>query len=80
VTLTFRQKKKTLTAGFTAFSIPSGSTGSASVLISKKASKRLTKKGKLATQATATATDGAGISGTAAAAVKLKAKKAKKKG
>ena len=77
VTLTFRQKKKTLTAGFTAFSIPSGSTGSASVLISKKASKRLAKKGKLATQATATATDGAGISGTATAAVKLKPKKAK---
>jgi hypothetical protein len=78
VTLTFSQGRKTLTAGSSAFTIASGTTGSATVKISKKASKRLAKKGKLATQATATATDAAGVSGTAAAAVRLKPKKTKK--
>jgi hypothetical protein len=79
LTLSFRQKKKTLTAGSSAFSIPSGAAGSASLAISKKAAKRLAKKGKLATQATATATDGAGKSGAVSATVKLKQKKRKGK-
>ena len=40
--------------------------------ISKKALKKLAKRRKLVTQATATATDGAGIAGTETARVKLK--------
>jgi hypothetical protein len=43
--------------------------------VSKKAWKILGRKGKLPTQATATATDGAGKPGTATAAVKLKRKR-----
>jgi hypothetical protein len=77
--LTFRQGKKTLTAGSSSFSIQPGATDPVTVKVSKKAWKRLGHKGKLPTQATATATDGAGISGTATAAVKLKLKKKKKR-
>jgi hypothetical protein len=77
--LTFRQGKKTLTAGSANFSIQPGATDPVAVKVSKKAWKRLGKKGKLATQASATATDGAGISGTATAAVKLKLKAKKKR-
>jgi hypothetical protein len=78
LTLTFRQGKKTLTAGSAGFSLQPGATDPVTVKVSKKAWKRLTNKGKLATQASVTATDGAGTSGTATAAVKLKPKAKKK--
>jgi hypothetical protein len=68
LTLTFGKK----TAGTAAFSIPAGASQNLKVKISKKALKKLDSKGKLATQASATATDGAGISATTSGKVKLK--------
>ncbi len=68
LTLTFGKK----TAGASAFSIPSGTTQTVKVKVSKKALKKLNAKGKLATHATAAVTDGAGISATTSAKVKLK--------
>jgi hypothetical protein len=74
LTLSFAQGKKTLTAGSSAFSIGAGATERLKVKISKKAMKRLDKKGKLSTQATAAATDGAGTAATTTGKVKLKLK------
>jgi hypothetical protein len=72
LTLSFAQGKKTLTAGSTAFSIGAGVTETLKVKISKKAMKRLDKRGKLNTRATAAATDGAGTAATTTGKVKLK--------
>jgi hypothetical protein len=74
LTLTFTQGKKTLIAGSSAFSIQAGTTQALKVKITKKAAKRLAKRGKLATSASATATDAAGASGTTAGKIKLKAR------
>jgi hypothetical protein len=60
------------TAGSAVFSIAAGATANVKVKISKKALKKLNRKGKLATQAAAAATDGAGLSVTTSGAVKLK--------
>ncbi len=60
------------TAGSTSFSLPTGAAAILKVKITKKAFKKLAKRRKLVTQATATATDGAGIAGTATARIKLK--------
>jgi len=69
LTLTYSGKK---TAGSAAFSIPTGGVAIVKVKISKKALKKLAKRRKLATTASAGATDGAGIYATASATVKLK--------
>ena len=69
-TLALTYGKKT--AGSTSFSLPAGAAAVLKVKISKKAVKKLAKRRKLVTQATATATDGAGTAGTATARVKLK--------
>ena len=69
-TLALTYGKKT--AGSTSFSVPTGAAAILKVKISKKALKKLAKRRKLVTQATATATDGAGIAGTETARVKLK--------
>jgi hypothetical protein len=68
LTLTYGKK----TAGSASFSVVAGAAQTLKVKISKKAFRKLGRKGKLATQATATAIDGAGTSGTATAKVKLK--------
>jgi hypothetical protein len=60
------------TAGSAAFSIAAGATATVKVKISKKALKKLKRKGKLATLAAAAATDGAGRSVTTSGAIKLK--------
>jgi hypothetical protein len=60
------------TAGSAPFSIAAGATATVKVKISKKALKKLHRKHKLATQAAAAATDGAGTSVTTSGAVKLK--------
>ena len=69
-TLTLAFGKKT--AGSSAFSIRSGATQRVKVKISKPAFKKLNGEGKLATQATAAAIDGAGISASTSATLKLK--------
>src|SRR3954453_2697363 len=61
------------TAGSSSFSIAAGAAQTLKVKISKRAFKKLSGKGKLATQATATSTDGAGTSATATGKIKLKA-------
>src|SRR5262245_17960641 len=71
LTLTFANGKKT--AGSTVFSILTGATETLKVKISKKALKRLSRKGKLSTRAAAAATDGAGVSANTAGKLKLKA-------
>lgn len=68
LTLTFGSK----TAGSTPFAIAPGTSVTLKLKISKKALKRLDKKGKLRTQATAAATDGVGVAATTTGAVKLK--------
>ncbi len=68
LTLAFGRK----TAGSTSFSIPTGAVTFLKVKVSKKTLKKVRKKGKLATTATASATDGAGTKATATARVKLK--------
>lgn len=68
LTLTFGRK----TAGSTGFSIPAGVVRFLKVKVSKKTLKKVRKKGRLATTATASATDGAGTRATATARVKLK--------
>jgi hypothetical protein len=71
--LTYAKGKKT--AGSASFSIQSGATQGLKVKVSKKALKKLVRRQKLATQASATATDGAGVSGTSTAAVMLRLKR-----
>ena len=77
--LTFKQTRKTLTAGSASFSIGPGSTESLSLKISRQAMKRLVGRGKLATLATASATDGAGSAATVSGAIKLTAKHRKRR-
>jgi hypothetical protein len=72
VTLSFSQGKKKLTAGSSSFSIQAGATQALKVKISKKAAKRLARRGKLATSASATATDAAGITASSGGTIKLK--------
>jgi hypothetical protein len=62
----------TTTAGSAAFSIPTGGVTTLKLKLEKRALKKLRKKRKLATQATAAATDGAGVRATVTARVKLK--------
>jgi hypothetical protein len=69
LSLTFAKGK---TAGSTPFAMGTGATETLKVRISKKALKRLDKKGKLGTQASAAATDAAGVAATTTARVKLK--------
>ncbi len=68
IMLTFGRK----TAGSTGFSIPAGAVTFLKVKVSKKTRRKVRKKRKLATTATASAIDGAGTRATVTARVKLK--------
>ncbi len=72
VTLTWKSGGKSLTAGSATFSIATGATQFLKVKVTKKTAKKVAKKGKLLTQATATAADGAGTSATTSGQIKLK--------
>ena len=71
-TLTLSYGRGHKAAGSAPFSIPAGATQTLKVKISNKALRKLDAKGKLATQASAAATDGAGTSKASSANVKLK--------
>jgi hypothetical protein len=72
LSLTYKKGKKIATAGSAQFSVDAGATAVLKVKLSKSTIRRLRKRGKLALNATVTATDGLGTPGAGSGTVKLK--------